>query len=73
VVGTDGAPFPHPGAAYVFVRSGKAWPKRAKLVPADGSASDNFGDSVAIFGSTVVAGNPNHASLAGSAYVFVSR
>lgn len=71
IVGTDGAAFPHPGAAYVFVRSGKSWSKRAKLVPSDGGSAENFGDSVAISGSTAVAGDPDHASLAGSAYAFV--
>lgn len=46
------------GSAYVFVRSGAAWTEQAKLVAADGSSIDNFGQSVSIAGDTVAVGVP---------------
>jgi predicted ribosomally synthesized peptide with SipW-like signal peptide len=64
------------GAAYVFVRSGKGWRQRAKLVAADGDPVDDFGQEVALAddGRTALLGapgddNPNGED-AGSAYVF---
>ena len=63
------------GSAYIFVRSGSAWSKQAKLTAADGAANDYFGTSVAISGETVVVGAPDDNVGAnedqGSAYVFV--
>ena len=76
------------GAAYVFVRSGTTWSQQAYLKPvAVGTTQvgDNFGDSVAVSGDTVVVGAPTEdssttginstrnesASAAGAAYVFV--
>jgi hypothetical protein len=76
------------GAAYVFVRNGTLWSQQAYLKPlAVGTIGDgdNFGQSVAISGDTVVVGahfedssttgvnsTPNEsASNAGAAYVFV--
>ena len=63
------------GAAYVFVRSGATWTEQRKLTAADGSASDFFGDSVAIAGDTVIVGatedNGGANTQQGSAYVFV--
>ncbi len=69
VVGTD------EGSAYVFVRSGSDWIQEAWLNAVDGMDGDSFGESVAIYGKTVVVG----AYLAdvegrqdqGAAYVFV--
>ena len=63
------------GSAYVFVRSGTVWTEQQKLVASDGAASDFFGQAVAVFGDTVVAGayaddTPAGAD-AGSAYMFV--
>ncbi|HUR77691.1 MAG TPA: FG-GAP repeat protein [Acidimicrobiales bacterium] len=63
------------GAAYVFTRYESAWSEHAKLVAADGAATDGFGDQVAVSGDTVVVGadfdsaGPNAAQ--GSAHVFV--
>jgi hypothetical protein len=73
------------GAAYVFVRSGSTWTQQAYLKAAQVTASDSFGNSVAVSGDTVVVGatwedsstaginsTPNEsASNAGAAYVFV--
>jgi hypothetical protein len=58
------------GAAYVFVRSGTGWSQQAKLTPSHRAANDLFGDSVAIFGSTVIVGAPGD-DRSGAAYVFV--
>lgn len=62
------------GAAYVYVRTPTGWTQQAKLIASDGAALDNFGVSVAIFGSTAVVGaNVDDVAGAdqGSAYVFV--
>jgi hypothetical protein len=57
------------GAAYVFMNSGKGWVATV-LKGSDTTAKDDFGDSVAISGSTIVVGAFGHASEAGRAYVF---
>jgi RHS repeat-associated protein/uncharacterized repeat protein (TIGR01451 family) len=62
------------GAAYVFVRDGGNWSQEAELTAADGAAYDDFGQSVAISGDTVVIGaygDDDRGSGSGSAYVFV--
>ncbi|MBY0313798.1 MAG: FG-GAP repeat protein [Phycisphaerales bacterium] len=46
------------GSAYVFTRSGGVWDEQAKLDAFDGSAGDNFGESVSIAGDTVAVGVP---------------
>jgi FG-GAP repeat len=68
-----GAPYKNSGtgAAYVFVQSGTAWSQQAKLTASDAGASDEFGYSVAISGSTAVIGTPGKNSWTGVAYVFV--
>ena len=70
VVGADGKNS-YTGAAYVFVRSGTTWSQQAELAASDGAAQDSLGWSVAISGSTAVAGAylKNHST--GAAYVFV--
>jgi FG-GAP repeat/Abnormal spindle-like microcephaly-assoc'd, ASPM-SPD-2-Hydin len=64
-----------PGAAYVFVQSGTTWSQQAELTASDGAAKDQFGNSVAVDGSTAVVGAPNHTvgsnANQGAAYVFV--
>ena len=60
------------GAAYVFARSGTAWPQQAKLTAADATAGDQFGYSVGISGPTAVVGAPNRNSGTGAAYAFVN-
>ena len=59
------------GAAYVFVRSGTAWHQQAELTASDAQEFDNFGNSVAISGSTVVVGAEAKHDFIGAAYVFV--
>ncbi len=66
-----------PGAAYVFVQNGTTWSQQAELAASDGAADDWFGASVAISGSTAVAGAPYHTVGSnvdqGAAYVFVQN
>ncbi len=71
------------GAAYVFVASGGTWSQQAELTASDGTATDNFGGSVAISGSTAVVGALCHPVPLGwtcpanpgpgAAYVFVGN
>ncbi len=73
------------GAAYVFTRSGSTWSQQAYLKASNTGAGDNFGNSVAISGDTIVVGaylessnatgvggnqTDNSASNSGAAYVF---
>jgi len=61
------------GSAYVFTRTGGTWTQQAKLVPADGAASDYFGYAVAVDADTIVVGaykDDDKGSASGSAYVF---
>ena len=75
------------GAAYVFVRDGAGnWSQQAYLKPSNTDAGDDFGNSVAIDGNTIVVGADREFSIAtgingdqadnsafeaGAAYVFV--
>ena len=58
------------GRAYVFTKTAAGWKQAAELKGSDTVAGDDFGDSVAISGTTVVVGASDHASTAGRAYVF---
>ena len=73
------------GAAYLFTRSGSTWTQRAYLKASNTQAGDNFGNSVAISGDTVLVGalsessnatgingsqTDNSASRSGASYVF---
>ena len=44
------------GAAYVFGESANTWTQQAELTASDGAASDDFGYSVAVSGTTAVVG-----------------
>jgi trimeric autotransporter adhesin len=65
------------GAAYVFVEGGGTWSQQAELISTDGAAHDHFGDSVALAGSTAVAGAAYHTvgsnGRQGAAYVFAEN
>ncbi|MCF7929763.1 MAG: FG-GAP repeat protein, partial [Spirochaetales bacterium] len=69
-----GAPYHNStGAAYVFDGSGgwsASMTEDAKLTASDGSGGDDFGISVAVYGSLVAVGAVNHNSSTGAAYVF---
>lgn len=58
------------GAAYVFQRGAEGWGLSGKLVARDGSPGDDFGQSVAVSGDTLVVGAYARASRKGAAYVF---
>lgn len=58
------------GAAFVFSRLSGAWLMDAMLVPADGAADDEFGQSVAIRGDVAVVGAAGDDDGGGSAWVF---
>jgi hypothetical protein len=59
------------GAAYVFIRNGTSWTQQAKLTASNGTAFDNFGDSVALNGDAVVVGATKIANQQpGEAYFY---
>jgi hypothetical protein len=60
------------GAAYVFGHSAAegTWSLEAKLTAADGAPNDNFGQSVALSGSTPVVGAYGKSSNTGAAYAY---
>ena len=63
------------GAAYVFTRSGDSWTQQTRMVASDGATLDNFGWSVALSGTTALAGawqkTVDGKVQAGAAYVDV--
>ncbi len=63
------------GSAYIFIRNGVNWTQQARITGNGGAAADNFGNSVAIDGGTVVVGafaaDVGSNVDQGSAYVFV--
>jgi hypothetical protein len=60
------------GAAYLFLRSGTSWSRKAELVAPDHSLYDHFGHSVVLSadGGTALVGAPGHAFNTGVAYLF---
>lgn len=44
------------GAAYIFTRSGNTWTQQDKLAASNAAAADEFGNSVAVSGGTVLVG-----------------
>ncbi|MFV1968292.1 MAG: FG-GAP repeat protein [Pirellulaceae bacterium] len=59
------------GSAYIFEKRESGWAQVAKLTPKDGTASDWFGNSVAISGDRVVIGATSGGNReVGAAYVF---
>ena len=65
------------GSAYVFTKPGTGWTTTssfaAKLTASDGATEDNFGESLAVAGDTMVVGarlDDDNGSQSGSAYVF---
>ena len=67
------------GAAYVFTEPGSGWAnmtQAAKLTASDGAADDQFGQSAAVSGNTVVVGaicaTVGGNADQGAAYVFTS-
>lgn len=65
------------GAAYVFVEPVGGWgstgptiQETVKLTASDGAANDEFGQSVAIDGPTIIVGAHQDDTIRGSAYIF---
>jgi hypothetical protein len=58
------------GAAYVFHLEGTEWIERAKLIPNDAQAGDNFGTAVILAGNYAFVGSLADADYTGSVYVF---
>src|SRR6266481_7397567 len=62
------------GAAYLFTESNGTWSQVQKLTASDGAANSNFGESVALNGSTALIGADNATvnghSFQGAAYIF---
>ncbi len=61
------------GAAFLFARVGGSWTLEAPLTALDGSADDEFGQTVALSGDTALLGaayDDEDGAFAGSAYVF---
>lgn len=62
------------GSAYVYHFDGKQWDSGVKISASDGSSSDKFGGTVAIWRNVAVVGAAGHdgtfASEAGASYIF---
>ena len=58
------------GRVYVFTHTASGWKQVVELKGSDTVASDGFGYSAVVAGTTAVVGAPNHAKSAGRAYVF---
>ena len=70
----DDGTFADTGSAYVFTRTGSTWTQQQKLTAGDGTASDEFGNAVAIQGDVIAVGAhfadlPSNAA-SGSVYLF---
>ena len=62
---------PRSGAAYVFTRSGGVWTQQQRVSP--GVLQENFGEAVAISGTSFIVGAPTQGLGSGSAYVFTDN
>lgn len=65
------------GAVYVFMQGQTGvWTEVQKLTPSDGSARDNFGANIAVYGETILIGAPGRddkSSATGAAYLFIQE
>ncbi|MDD5419086.1 MAG: FG-GAP repeat protein [Methanomicrobiaceae archaeon] len=57
------------GAIYLFRRAGTRWIETAKITASDGAAGDEFGYSLAAFGTRMVTGAHFADQMTGAAYV----
>ncbi|MBY0111216.1 MAG: hypothetical protein K2Y21_00235 [Phycisphaerales bacterium] len=58
------------GGAYVYRWTGTGWSLESSLIPSDPQGDGLFGNSVSIFGDTIVVGANGTNSFRGAAYVF---
>ncbi len=56
----------------MFSAAGSNWTQQAKLTASDAASGDQFGASVSLSGTTVVAGAAGKSVGRGAAYVFIS-
>lgn len=73
VVGADGHTHDsiRSGSVYVFTYDGTSWTEETELNPFDAATDDEFGDSVAISGNTLVVGaNREENTNPGAVYVY---
>ena len=54
------------GGAYIYTRTAGVWSQQTKLLPQTADASDEFGTSVSMSGTSVVVGQPFNNGVAGS-------
>jgi hypothetical protein len=59
-----GAPWEPTGSVYVFVRDATGWVKQVRLAPHSLASGDQLGTSIALDGTTLVAGAPSGAPAA---------
>jgi len=73
IIGANGADQngENSGAAYIFTLINDEWVFTQKLIAPDGEAGDNFGFSVAIYGSQAVVGAVWDGEKSGSVYVYI--
>jgi hypothetical protein len=61
------------GAVYIFSRNqggSNAWGEVTEFTVPTGMPGDDFGDSIAVNGSTIIVGSPGRNSRAGAAFVY---
>lgn len=61
------------GGAYFFLRTGSSWQEIQIITPADGAASDNFGNDLDLYKNYLIVGSRFHdlpTGNAGAAYVY---
>ena len=64
---------PGVGSVFLYEKAGGVWGQVAELSSSDGANGDGFGSAVAVSGTTLVAGAPDHSAgdlKTGAAYVF---
>jgi len=63
------------GSAYIFTRSGTTWTQQTKIQASDAQIASYFGNSVGIYGDTIVVGahrEDTGGNDAGAAYIFTA-
>lgn len=75
LIGADGDDVngDYSGSAYVFEFNGSSWVETAKLMPADGSGDDFFGNTVSLVGDRALIsayGDSENGYRSGSVYIF---
>lgn len=59
------------GSAFVYTRSGSVLSAPQRVFPSDGASGDAFGRELALLGTTLLVGAPEHNSGEGAGYAFV--